>query len=230
MSAKKERAKCFVCKEAISREVKRKGPTGWKHDEVMRLGKRKYDHEPDPNERRERQKWLDPASVKEIGPSKAPDGSSSVEAKMFYGSWMLGHAVRVAKKAGVDIRQSDGYSGHAYADDGYVTVPTITGLTSYFIALHEIGHMAAKGHSSAKRLEQESIAWRWALNVAGYAPTRSVKLKIAQALRSYDEWAKQKQGYRTHPPHTPGEGSDFWQLIAEMEGTDTDTQTQAKEA
>ena len=51
-----------------------------------------------------------------------------------------------------------------------ISVPPIRGQVSYFIALHEIGHLVGPGRS-APRLESEANAWLWALDHSVVEPT-----------------------------------------------------------
>ena len=51
-----------------------------------------------------------------------------------------------------------------------IRVPPVRGQVSYFVALHEIGHLVGQGRSG-RRLESEEAAWRFALAEALVAPT-----------------------------------------------------------
>ena len=52
-----------------------------------------------------------------------------------------------------------------------IRIPPVRGQVSYFIALHEIGHLVGHGRSG-RRLESEAAAWRFALSTALVAPDR----------------------------------------------------------
>ena len=44
-----------------------------------------------------------------------------------------------------------------------IRIPPVRGQVTYFIALHEVGHLIGPGRSGT-RLEKEAAAWRWALD------------------------------------------------------------------
>ena len=50
-------------------------------------------------------------------------------------------------------------------------MPPVRGQVSYFVALHEIGHLVGAGRSG-RRLESEEAAWRFALAEALVVPDR----------------------------------------------------------
>src|SRR4029079_6965724 len=65
-----------------------------------------------------------------------------------------------------------------------ISIPPIRGQVSYFIALHEIGHLVGRGRS-APRLESEANAWLWALEHSAIEPTEATKRSISRRLRGY---------------------------------------------
>ena len=79
-----------------------------------------------------------------------------------------------------------------------ISIPPIRGQVSYFIALHEIGHLVGRGRS-APRLESEANAWLWALDHSVVEPTPATLRSISRRLRGYLEWARNRQ-YRRIPP------------------------------
>ena len=93
-----------------------------------------------------------------------------------------------------------------------ISVPPIRGQVSYFIALHEIGHLIGPGRS-APRLESEANAWLWALSHSVVEPTPATRRSIARRLRGYLEWARNRQ-YRRVPPRIPPREHPFWRLLA----------------
>lgn len=93
-----------------------------------------------------------------------------------------------------------------------ISVLPIRGQVSYFIALHELGHLVGPGRS-APRLESEANAWLWALSVAAVEPTPATRRSIVRKLGSYLEWARNRQ-YRRVPPRIPERDHVFWQLLA----------------
>lgn len=72
----------------------------------------------------------------------------------------------------------------------------------YFIALHELGHIA-NAPQSPKLLEREANAWQWALDNALVEPSLLTKGKIAEWLGSYAESGTE----------TPPEGHIFHTII-----------------
>jgi hypothetical protein len=92
-----------------------------------------------------------------------------------------------------------------------ISIPPIRGQVSYFIALHEIGHLVGKGRS-APRLESEANAWLWALQNSAVEPTPATRRSISRRLRGYLEWARNRQ-HRRVPPRIPPRGHPFWELI-----------------
>ena len=92
-----------------------------------------------------------------------------------------------------------------------IAVPEIRGQVSYFIALHEIGHLVGRGRS-APRLEAEANAWLWALENAAVEPTAATKRSISRRLRGYLAWAENRQ-YRRVPPRIPPREHPFWRLL-----------------
>jgi hypothetical protein len=93
-----------------------------------------------------------------------------------------------------------------------ISIPPIRGQVSYFIALHEIGHLVGRGRS-APRLESEANAWLWALEHSVVEPTTATKRSISRRLRGYLEWARNRQ-HRRVPPRIPPREHPFWRLLA----------------
>ena len=93
-----------------------------------------------------------------------------------------------------------------------ISIPPIRGQVSYFIALHEIGHLVGKGRS-APRLESEANAWLFALEHTVVEPTPATLRSISKRLRGYLEWARNRQ-HRRVPPRVPPRDHVFWQLLA----------------
>ena len=106
--------------------------------------------------------------------------------------------------------------GRGGARRSLIRVPAVRGQVSYFIALHEIGHLVGPGRSGT-RLEKEAAAWRWALSNSLVQPTDATRRRIGARLRSYVTWAELRQR-RRRPPVLPHGASDFWALLAYLEG------------
>jgi hypothetical protein len=96
-----------------------------------------------------------------------------------------------------------------------IRIPPVRGQVSYFIALHEIGHLVGGGRSG-RRLEKEEAAWRYALAQALVPPTDATRRRIGRRLRSYATWA-QARSTRRVPPFVPPRSDPFWQLLGWLE-------------
>lgn len=96
-----------------------------------------------------------------------------------------------------------------------IRVPPVRGQVSYFVALHEIGHLVGTGRSG-RRLEREAAAWRFALSEALVAPTDATRRRIGARLRSYVTWAELR-ARRRQPPFVPPGHDPFWRLLAWLE-------------
>ena len=92
-----------------------------------------------------------------------------------------------------------------------ISIPEIRGQVSYFIALHEIGHLVGRGRS-APRLEAEANAWLWALEHTAFEPTQATLRSISKRLLGYLEWANNRQ-HRRVPPRIPPPDHAFWSLL-----------------
>ena len=90
-------------------------------------------------------------------------------------------------------------------------MPPVRGQVTYFVALHEIGHLVGPGRSGT-RLEKEAAAWRFALHAALVEPTDACRRRIGRRLRSYVTWAEARQ-HRRRPPVLPPPESPFWPLL-----------------
>ncbi len=96
-----------------------------------------------------------------------------------------------------------------------IRIPAVRGQVSYFVALHEIGHLVGEGRSG-RRLEQEAAAWRFALREALVEPTDATRRRLGRRLRSYVTWAE-RRARRRIPPHIPPAADPFWELLAWLE-------------
>ena len=96
-----------------------------------------------------------------------------------------------------------------------IRVPPVRGQVSYFVALHEIGHLVGPGRGG-RRLESEAAAWRFALAVSLVEPTDATRRRIGARLRSYVAWA-QRRSRRRRPPFVPPTNDPFWAFLAWLE-------------
>jgi predicted ArsR family transcriptional regulator len=118
-------------------------------------------------------------------------------------------------------RETGGRSGRAFQRGRgrtrtlHIRIAPVKGQVTYFVALHEIGHLVGKGRS-ATRLEKEAAAWRWAIEHSLVTPTDAARRGMGRRLRSYVQWAELRQ-HRRRPPVIPPPSSSFWDLLAALE-------------
>lgn len=127
---------------------------------------------------------------------------------------MDSHIVQLCAEHGIELTGSSA-RGRAIRWRGgrlEISIPEIRGQVSYFIALHEIGHLVGRGRS-APRLEAEANAWVWALDHAAVDPTEATLRSISKRLRGYLEWARNRQ-HRRVPPRIPQRDHAFWSLLS----------------
>lgn len=126
---------------------------------------------------------------------------------------MEAHIVTVCSEHGIELSGSS-QRGRAIRWKGgrtAIAIPEIRGQVSYFVALHEIGHLIGPGRS-APRLESEANAWMWALANSRFEPTAATRRSISKRLNSYLLWARNRQ-HRKHPPRFPPPDHVFWDLV-----------------
>lgn len=126
---------------------------------------------------------------------------------------MEAHVERLCAEHGIELVGSSA-RGRAIRWRGgalQISIPPIKGQVSYFIALHEIGHLIGPGRS-APRLESEANAWIWALDNAAFDPTLATRRSIVRRLQGYLAWAQNRQ-YRRVPPRIPEPDHVFWALL-----------------
>ena len=125
------------------------------------------------------------------------------------------HAIRRRHGSGravlVRVRHRDGRVERRLE----IRIPPVRGQVSYFVALHEIGHLVGDGRSG-RRLEKEAAAWRFALDEALVEPTHATRRRLGRRLRSYVVWAE-RCSRRRMPPHMPPAADPFWELLAWLE-------------
>ena len=93
-----------------------------------------------------------------------------------------------------------------------ISIPPIRGQVSYFIALHEIGHLVGRGRS-APRLEAEANAWVWALQHSAVEPTAATRRSIVRRPEGYLSRGA-KPPVPPLPPRIPERDHVFWRLLA----------------
>ena len=126
---------------------------------------------------------------------------------------MEAHVAQLCREHGIELIGSSS-RGRAIRWRGgkrEIAIPPIKGQVSYFVALHEIGHLVGRGRS-APRLEAEANAWLWALDHAIVEPTPATRRSISNRLGGYLRWAENRQ-YRRVPPRIPPREHPFWALL-----------------
>jgi hypothetical protein len=98
-------------------------------------------------------------------------------------------------------------------------VPPVRGQVSYFVALHELGHVLSRGNASLRQLEREADAWRFALGHSLVDPTPATARSLLRSLESYlrRAEARARRGDRIRAA-IPDADSDYWRLLDELAG------------
>lgn len=98
-----------------------------------------------------------------------------------------------------------------------VVVRPVRGQVSYFVALHELGHVLSRGNRSLRQLEREADAWRFALRHSIVEPTPATARSLLRSLESYLLRAHQRalRGDRIRAA-IPGPDSVYWQVRADL--------------
>lgn len=100
------------------------------------------------------------------------------------------HIVGLMMEHNVDW-QWGGRRGHAtYArprkgEVAFVWLPQIKGQMTYFIALHELGHVLSSRNRQLRMMDAEVDAWKWALANTEEEPTKGTWRGIDRRLKSY---------------------------------------------
>ena len=120
------------------------------------------------------------------------------------------HISAIADTLGAHIFQHDDFFGRAGMRDEepFIAIPHTTTLRRYFLALHELGHVAL-GHvrmrpmdlSEEEVAQKEGEAHLWALDHALVQPSWEVRAELLDALSSYE------------PYTNPGYVAPSWYLL-----------------
>ncbi len=121
---------------------------------------------------------------------------------------MARHVALLCENNNILLRTYQG-GGRAWTKVKLIQINPIRGPVSYFLALHEIGHLIGEGRSAPK-LEMEANAWMWALENSMRPPTKSVRAKIRRSLHSY--YDARGRGLR-HNMKLPPDDHPFWSLL-----------------
>lgn len=101
--------------------------------------------------------------------------------------------------------------GRAYKASRQIHIRPVKTHITYFIALHEIGHVVhPPAGNGLPRLEKEYHAWDWAIANALIDPSDVVMQRIRKYLSSY--LAKARRSPRMKLPDTT---HPFWDMVGE---------------
>ena len=103
-----------------------------------------------------------------------------------------------------------GYAQYAHPRKGeaaVVTLPPVKGQMTYFVALHELGHVLSPGNRYMRQLEREADAWRWAFANSEEEPTQATLRGVKRRLAGYLARAIRRGFY------VPPQDSDFYRFV-----------------
>lgn len=120
------------------------------------------------------------------------------------------HVDQLLAAHGVAVEYKPGASARAYRRSRRIVLRPIKGRSTYFTAMHELGHIL--GPNPPRRLEQEVAAWRWALDNATVEPSPGVWKMIHRCLSNYV-----KRAERWDSMKLPDHDHDFWTLLDQSE-------------
>jgi hypothetical protein len=135
------------------------------------------------------------------------------------------HVRALAAQGGIDVELSTTRRARAFRPSpsrgrrARIVIAPIRGQVSYFVALHELGHLLSPGNRSLRQLEREADAWRFALRHSLVVPTPATARSLVRSLESYVVRAQRRAalGYRTKAV-IPDRDSFFWEVLARLRG------------
>ncbi len=138
------------------------------------------------------------------------------------------HVASLAHAHGIEVeiapvRRARAYRGQPSRGRApRIRIPEIRGQITYFVALHEIGHLASPGNRSLRQLEAEADAWAFALEHALVEPTAATAKRLHAHLLSYALRAGRRRelGHRSAAV-IPGAGSAYWSMLDGLAGIAT---------
>lgn len=126
------------------------------------------------------------------------------------------HALLIAHNNGFKVRQELYQAGQAqvWLKERIVICAPIRSALTYFIVLHELGHVLNDRSRKAKTvLWSEWEAWQWAVDRALIHPPNPIKRRIGEYLKTYhdshSDLAKRLRMEVKYPP----KGSLYWMMI-----------------
>jgi hypothetical protein len=122
---------------------------------------------------------------------------------------MGSHVGALARTHDISVELYNG-GGRAYRRSRSVSIREVKGVSTYFVALHEVAHVIARGRA-AHKLEMEANCWQWAIEHAIRKPTPGVEKMIDRSLMSYYRRAVRRRA-NGRPDRLPSEGHVFWEL------------------
>jgi len=136
---------------------------------------------------------------------------------------MQGHVVALLAAHNITVEWQEGYTGRSWRRKRHVKLRPVRGTGSYYIALHEVGHIVGKRQGYAiRRLDKEAYAWQWALDNALCPPDARAARSIGTGLHSYLLWAWHRQDRKRGRPWLPPRQHLFWQLYLRYYSNRTD--------
>lgn len=134
------------------------------------------------------------------------DPARAREAKLAKAAEMATHIQHLCDLYDIEMHHR-AQGGYAIRRARIIKVPPIKGATSYFTALHEIGHVVQPGASGGTycRLTEEGLAWQWAIANTIFVFTPGMKAKVDKWLNNYLLRARRRKGMLTPP-----EGDIYW--------------------
>lgn len=122
------------------------------------------------------------------------------------------HIKTLCETHNITVQDRVSGGGRSWKKTRTVSIKPIKSMKTYFIALHEIGHIVHPlGSGSGLRLEKEYYAWEWAIENSLVDPNASAAKMIHRCLDSYIQKAR-----RSPRMKLPAKEHPLWALVAEM--------------
>ena len=83
------------------------------------------------------------------------------------------------------VRPGAGDRAFALPAERQITTPPVTGIRSYFIALHEIAHVVLSYDYDQLAAPQEAEAWTWAIDQAAEPPSEGLRRHMFKVVWHY---------------------------------------------